>query len=63
MELGAGFFRQVARPRRLRVGNRHELYGGVLRRQSRAQPADAAGTDHGDSQVLAFDGGFPLAPF
>jgi hypothetical protein len=45
MELGAGLLRQVARARRLCVRNRHEPDGGVLRRQPRAQPADAAGAD------------------
>jgi len=58
MELRAGLLRQVARPRRIRVGNRQEFDAGMLRCEARAQPADAAGADDGNAQVFAFDGGF-----
>jgi len=57
MELRAGLLRQVARPRRIRVGNRQEFDAGMLRCEARAQPADAAGADDGNAQVFAFDGG------
>ena len=58
VELRAGFLRQVARPRRIDVGNREEFDGRMFRCQPRAQAADSAGADDGDTQVLAFDGGF-----
>ena len=59
-ETAPRFLRQVARPRRVRVGNRHESDGGMLRREARAQAPDAAGADDGDAQFLAFDD--PLLP-
>jgi len=60
MELRAGFLRQVARARWIRVGNRQKFDAGMLRCEARAQPADAAGADDGNAQVFAFDGGlFP----
>jgi len=58
VELRAGLFRQVARARRIRVGNRQEFDAGMLGREPRPQPADAAGADDGNAQVFAFDGGF-----
>jgi hypothetical protein len=57
MELRAGFLREIARPCRLRVGNGKKFDGGVLRGETRAQPADAAGADDGDAQFPAFDDG------
>ena len=58
MELCAGLLRQIARPRRLRVGNRQELDGGMLRHEARAQRANAAGADDGDAQGFALNGLF-----
>jgi len=58
MELRAGLFRQVARARRIRVGNRQEFDAGMLRSEPRPQATDAPGADDGDTQFLAFDGGF-----
>jgi len=49
MELRAGLFRELARPRRLRVGYRQKSDSRMLRRQPRAQPADASGADDGNS--------------
>jgi hypothetical protein len=49
VKLRAGFLREIARPRRVRVGDRQEANGGMLRRQARAQRADAAGPDDGDA--------------
>jgi hypothetical protein len=55
MKLCVGFLREIARPRRFRVGYRYEPYGWMLRREPRAQPADAAGADDGDAEILALD--------
>ena len=57
MELRAGLLRQVARPRRIRVGNRQEFDAGMIGREPRPQAPDAAGADDGNAQVFAFDGG------
>ena len=59
MKLRAGLFCEIARAGRVGVGNRQEPDRRVLRRQPRAQPADAAGADDGDAQILAFDGPLP----
>jgi hypothetical protein len=49
VELRPGFFCQVARARRVDVGNREKFDGRVFRCQPRAQTANAAGADDGDA--------------
>jgi hypothetical protein len=56
VELRAGLLREVTRLGRLRIGNRQETDRGMLRRQARAQRADAAGTDNRDTQFFSLDG-------
>jgi hypothetical protein len=58
MKLRAGLLREITRLGRLRIGNRQEPDGGMLRRQARAQRADAARANDGDAQFLALDGDF-----
>ena len=41
MKLGAGFFRELARAFGIAVGDREKMHRGMLRRQGRAQCADA----------------------
>ena len=56
MKLPTGLLREIARLRRLGIGNREESDSGMLRREARAQRADAAGANDGDAQFLALDG-------
>jgi hypothetical protein len=63
VKLRAGFLREIARTRRLGIGNGEKPDGGMLRRQPRAQRADATRADDGDSQFLALDGRVLRAPF
>ena len=56
VELRADVLREITRLGRLRIGNRQEPDGGMLRRQARAQRADAARANDGDAQFLALDG-------
>jgi hypothetical protein len=58
MKLRAGLLREITRLGRLRIGNREEPDSGMLRREARAQRADAARADNRDAQFLPLDGDF-----
>ncbi len=55
MKLRADFSREIARPRRVGVGDRDEIDRRIVGGEPRAQAADAPGADHGDPQLLALD--------
>jgi hypothetical protein len=55
VELRADLPRQLARPRRIGVGDRDEIHRRILRGEASAQRPDAPRSDHGDSQRLALD--------
>ena len=58
MELRAGCLCEFARAGRVLVGHRQEFDRGMLGREARAKAADAPRADYGNSEFLAFDGGF-----
>jgi hypothetical protein len=59
MELRAGLIREIARFCRVNVGDGEKFDGGMLGREARAQPADAARSDYGNAEFLAFDDPLP----
>jgi len=57
--------RQVAGPRRVGIGDRHEIDRRIFRREPRAQAADATRTDDGDAQrfrsIIRYSGLIPAS--